>query len=186
MLKKIRKVLYHLCHGEFKELYQKVSYLRDYNRIYERSVLRASNLYEKGGIFRVVALLYHKRNRKKFPCEIYPHVKIEGKIFIPHSIGIIVGKTAVIGKGTLIFPNVVIGAAYSPYRKNEIGRRHAIIGKNCIIGANSTILGAITIGDNVIIGAGSIVTRDVPGNCIVTGVNKIRKIDRTETVSDFV
>lgn len=44
-----------------------------------------------------------------------------------------------------------------------------IIGKQCFIGANSTILPGITIGNNSIIAAGSIVTKDVPNNCIVAG-----------------
>ena len=54
------------------------------------------------------------------------------------------------------------------------GRRHAKIGNNCILGINSTILGAVEIGDNVIIGANALVTKDIPANSIVTGVNQIR------------
>ena len=43
------------------------------------------------------------------------------------------------------------------------------IGKNCFIAVNSTILPGITLGDEVIVGAGSVVTKDVPSNCIVAG-----------------
>lgn len=43
------------------------------------------------------------------------------------------------------------------------------IGKNCFIAVNSTILPGITIGDEVIVGAGSVVTKDVPSNVIVAG-----------------
>ena len=43
------------------------------------------------------------------------------------------------------------------------------IGKNCFIGARSIILPGVTIGDQVIVGAGSVVTKDVKSNCIVAG-----------------
>ena len=44
------------------------------------------------------------------------------------------------------------------------------IGKNCFIGCRSTILPGVTIGDNSIIGAGSVVNRDIPANCVAAGV----------------
>jgi len=44
------------------------------------------------------------------------------------------------------------------------------IGKNCFIGCRVTILPNVTIGDNVIIGAGSVVTRDIPSNTVACGV----------------
>lgn len=45
-----------------------------------------------------------------------------------------------------------------------------IIGKNCFIGCRSTILPNVNIGDNVIIGANSLVNRDIPSNCVASGV----------------
>ena len=44
------------------------------------------------------------------------------------------------------------------------------IGNNCFIGCRSTILCGVTIGDNSIIGAGSLVNRDIPSNCVAAGV----------------
>ena len=44
-----------------------------------------------------------------------------------------------------------------------------IIGENCIIGTNSLILPGINIGNQVVVGAGSVVAKDVPDNCIVIG-----------------
>jgi len=44
------------------------------------------------------------------------------------------------------------------------------IGNNCYISAGVTILGPVRIGDNVTIGAGAVVTKDIPSNCIVAGV----------------
>lgn len=52
----------------------------------------------------------------------------------------------------------------------KIGEKRPVIGNNVICGANVTIIGGITIGDNVEIGAGSVVTKDIPANCIIAGV----------------
>ena len=49
------------------------------------------------------------------------------------------------------------------------GGKNTFIGKRCFIGANAIIMCGITIGDEVIVGAGAIVTKDVPSNCIVAG-----------------
>ena len=46
---------------------------------------------------------------------------------------------------------------------------HTVIGKRCFIGANAIIMCGVTIGDNVIVGGGSVVTKDVPSGCIVAG-----------------
>lgn len=43
------------------------------------------------------------------------------------------------------------------------------IGKNCVIGINSIIMPGVHIGDEVVVGAGAVVTKDVPSNCIVAG-----------------
>ena len=58
-------------------------------------------------------------------------------------------------------------------------KRHAdtFIGKRCFIGADAIVLGGVRIGDEVIVGAGSVVTKDVPSNCIVAG-NPARIIRR--------
>ena len=45
-----------------------------------------------------------------------------------------------------------------------------IVGKNCFIGCRATILPGVTIGDNSIIGAGSVVNRDIPANSVAAGV----------------
>ena len=49
------------------------------------------------------------------------------------------------------------------------------IGAYCNIGTNATILPKITMGENVIVGAGSVVTKDVPANCLVVGVPAVIK-----------
>lgn len=151
----------------------------DYNKLCVNRVLRAAKIYKKGGLYKIIALFMHKKNRRKFNIEIYPQVDI-GKIIIPHAVGIVIGKTASIGDGTVIMPNVVVGARFSPTVENPKKRRHAIIGKNCILGANSVIIGDITIGNNVTIGAGAIVTKDVPDNSVVVGHNIVKVKSKNE------
>ena len=74
---------------------------------------------------------------------------------------VIHGKTY-IGAGTQIEVNSVMG-------QTQEGKAPRI-GKNCLIGANSVLIGGIVIGDNVKVGAGAVVVKDVPSDCTVIGV----------------
>ena len=59
---------------------------------------------------------------------------------------------------------------------SEDKRRHAKIGNNCMLGAGCMLIGKIEIGDNVIIAAKAIVTKDVPPNSVVKNINEVRPI----------
>lgn len=48
-------------------------------------------------------------------------------------------------------------------------QRDVVIGKNCFIGARSILMPGVTIGDEVVVATGAVVTKDVPNNCIVAG-----------------
>lgn len=61
---------------------------------------------------------------------------------------------------------------------------HTRIGKNCFIGGQSLILPGITIGDGCIVGAGSVVTKDVPDGCAVAG-NPARIVKENINVETF-
>lgn len=142
------------------------------NRKALRRIVKANRLWHKGGFFNQLrAMWIHNGNIKKYGCEVYPQATIGEGLYIPHCVGIVVGNTTVIGKNCTLFPNVVFGAKYSPGQKNPEGRRHALVGDNCSFGANTSIIGSITIGNNVTVGAGSVVTKDVPDNTIVVGTN---------------
>lgn len=144
------------------------------NRRALKSYVRASALWHKGGLINQLrAMLLNRHNTIRYGCDIYPQAVLGEGLYIPHFVGITIGNTTVLGKNCTIFPNVVFGASYSPNRDNPSGRRHAKCGDNCVFGANASIIGAITIGSNVTIGAGAIVTKDVPDNVTVVGVNHI-------------
>ena len=56
-----------------------------------------------------------------------------------------------------------------PEERRDLIPKPIHIGKNVLIGSNSTILSGVTIGDNAVIGAGSVVTKDIPENMIAVG-----------------
>ena len=78
-----------------------------------------------------------------------------------------------IGEGSLIGHNVVLATLnhdLNPLRRQICIPSPIKIGKNVWIGSNSTILPGVTIGDNSVVAAGAVVTKDVPENTIVGGV----------------
>ena len=93
---------------------------------------------------------------------------IGGGIRIPHNMGIVISGNASIGENCTIFYQVTIGV-------DEITDPGAapVIGNNVIIGAGAKIIGGITIGDHVKIGANAVVTKDVPDGATVVNDNKI-------------
>ncbi len=79
-----------------------------------------------------------------------------------------------VGDHTLIGPNVTIATAGHPIQPELREQAYQYnmpvhIGKNCWLGAGVIIVPGITIGDNVVIGAGSVVTKDIPSNVIAVG-----------------
>jgi acetyltransferase-like isoleucine patch superfamily enzyme len=108
------------------------------------------------------------------------HVKMGNKVRI-HSQAFVPEMT-ILEEGAWIGPNAVItNAAYplSPNVKNEL--KGAIVKKNAKIGANATLLPGITIGENALVGAGAVVTKDVPANKVVAGnpakiINDVSKL----------
>jgi serine acetyltransferase len=88
------------------------------------------------------------------------------KTTLPHPVGIVIGYKVEIGKGCKIYHNVTIGTKDTNDFKNGT---YPKIGHNVIIYPNCIILGDISIGDNSIIGAGSIVKESVPANSVAAG-----------------
>lgn len=77
-----------------------------------------------------------------------------------------------IGDGSLLGHNVIIATLnhmQEPSRRQSLLPKPVVIGNNVWIGASVTILPGVTIGDNAIIGAGSVVTKDIPANSVAVG-----------------
>lgn len=97
--------------------------------------------------------------------EIHPGAKIGKGFFIDHGSGVVIGETSEIGDNVTIYQGVTLGGT-----GKEKGKRHPTIGNNVVIGTGAKILGSFKIGDNVKIGAGSVVNKPVPDDCTVIGI----------------
>ncbi len=97
--------------------------------------------------------------------EIHPGARIADGVFIDHGMGVVIGETAIIETGCIIYKGVVLGGT-SVERK----QRHPHLKANVTVGSNACVLGAIVIGEGARIGSGSVVIADVPPGATVVGV----------------
>jgi serine O-acetyltransferase len=97
--------------------------------------------------------------------EIHPGATIGQSVFIDHGMGVVIGETAQIGDGSTIYQGVTLGGT-----SLSKGKRHPTLGRNVVVGVNAAVLGAITLGDNVKVGGGSVVVKDVPAGATVVGI----------------
>ena len=119
--------------------------------------------------------------RELTAIDIHPGAEIGSEFFIDHGAGVVIGETAEIGNNVTIYSGVVLGGTNLEQKK-----RHPTLGNDIVVGTGAKILGPITIGDNVRVGANSVVVNNVPPHCVVVGVpakivstkgEKIEKID---------
>jgi len=97
--------------------------------------------------------------------EIHPAARLGSGLFIDHGMGVVIGETAEVGENVTLLQGVTLGGTSLKREK-----RHPTIGDNVVIGAGAKIIGGFTIGAGSRIGAGSVVVREVPPNCVVVGV----------------
>jgi serine O-acetyltransferase len=111
--------------------------------------------------------------------EIHPGAMIGSGLFIDHGMGVVIGETAEIGDNVTLFQGVTLGGT-----GKQRGKRHPTIGSHVVVGAGAKVLGPITIGDYVKIGANSVVLQDVPDHSTVVGIpGRIVRI-KDERVAD--
>jgi serine O-acetyltransferase len=97
--------------------------------------------------------------------DIHPGATIGLRFFIDHGAGVVIGETAQIGDDVTLYHGATLGGtSWNPVK------RHPTLGNGVLVGAGAKILGLITIGDNVRVGANSVVIQDVPANCTVVGI----------------
>jgi serine O-acetyltransferase len=97
--------------------------------------------------------------------EIHPAAKIGGHFFIDHGMGVVIGETTEIGEHVTLFQGVTLGGT-----GKERGKRHPTLGNHVVIGTGAKVLGGITVGDHVKVGANSVVLKSVPPHSTVVGV----------------
>ena len=111
------------------------------------------------------ARLLSQLSRGLTGIEIHPGARIGNGVFIDHGMGVVIGETAEAGDRCLLYQGVTLGGT-----GKESGKRHPTLASNVVVGAGAKVLGALTIGTNTRIGAGSVVVRDVEANCTVVGI----------------
>lgn len=101
--------------------------------------------------------------------EIHPGAKIGRRFFIDHGSGVVIGETSEIGDDVTLFHQVTLGATgwWKDESRGPGARRHPNLGDRVIIGANATLLGPITVGSDVLVGAQSLVLTDIPDGHVV-------------------
>ena len=113
---------------------------------------------------RDLALLLQSESSDSLQVSIHPSASIGTSVYLDHATGIVIGAFVTIGDGVTILQNVTIG------RMTETPDRAPRIGRGAYLSGGATILGDISIGDFAKIGAGAVVSRDVPGGCTAVGV----------------
>ena len=97
--------------------------------------------------------------------EIHPGAAIGKGFFIDHGMGVVIGETAEIGDNVTLYHGVTLGG--TSWQK---GKRHPTLEEGVVVGAGAKILGPFKVGKNSIIGAGSVVVREVPPYSTVIGI----------------
>lgn len=111
-----------------------------------------------------------------FGLEVSPKVSIGGGLFLPHTVGTVLGA-ARIGDNCTILQGVTLGASETDLFFTESGRPS--IGNNVLIGAGAKVIGGITVGDHARIGANAVVLQDVPAHALAVGVPAVIKAQHT-------
>lgn len=97
--------------------------------------------------------------------EIHPAAKIAGGVFIDHGTGVVIGETAEVEEGVIIYQCVTLGGT-----GKETGKRHPTVKRGAVISAGAKVLGGFTVGEYAKIGAGAVVLKEVPPYATVVGV----------------
>jgi serine O-acetyltransferase len=128
-------------------------------------------------VYRLLAALSQILTGIELPCE----VTVGRRLRIDHFGGIIVSGDAVLGDDVVLRNGVTIGLKHTGVRGAPV------IGNRVDIGAGAKILGPITIGDDVVIGANAVVVTDVPSNSVALGVPaRVRPRRRPADTADAV
>ena len=89
--------------------------------------------------------------------EIHPGAQIESGVFIDHGSGLVIGETAIVEKGVLLYHGVTLGGT-----GKDVGKRHPTVRKGALISAHAQVIGPVEIGENAKVGAAAVVVADVP------------------------
>jgi serine O-acetyltransferase len=137
-------------------------------------VILAESGFHAGLLYRLAHRLHHTLRplgplfsasctwllRHLYGCMIAPTARLHGGLFLPNPLGIVLGPSASIGPGSHVYQHVTLGGA-----PEQIGLPR--VGSDARIYASAVLIGPITLGDRVLIGALAVVDRDVPSDTAV-------------------
>jgi len=112
----------------------------------------------------LLALALQSRASEVYAVDIHPGAQIGHSILLDHGTGVVIGETARVGNYVSILQGVTLGGT-----GKATGDRHPKVGDGVLLGASSTVLGNIKIGQGAWIAAGSLVLKSVPVSSIVAG-----------------
>jgi serine O-acetyltransferase len=111
------------------------------------------------------ALYLQSQSSRIFGVDINPGARLGIGIMLDHGTGIVIGETAVVGDNCSILQNVTLGGT-----GKETGDRHPKIGDSVLLSVGAKVLGNIKVGNCSVVGAGSVVLKEVPPRTTVAGV----------------
>lgn len=125
---------------------------------------------------RAMGLILSRRLQRKYGVFLSYQADFDDSLVLRHPIGIVIGHGVVIETDVMIYQNVTLGTS------NKGTNMYPIIGRNTIIYSGAVIIGNVKVGKNCIIGANSVVTKDIPDNSVAVG-SPARVITRIENKS---
>ncbi len=120
-------------------------------------------LHKRG--LRLLARMVSEHARRKTGIDIHPAARIAAGVFIDHGMGVVIGETAVVETGVVIYQGVTLGGT-----GKEKGKRHPTVRKNAVISCGARVLGGFEVGEGARVGAGAVVLSPVPPHATVVGI----------------
>ena len=115
--------------------------------------------------FKLLARMHSQFWRFWTQIEIHPGATIASGVFIDHGAGLVIGETAIVEKGAMLYHGVTLGGT-----GKDIGKRHPTVREGALVSAHAQVIGPIEIGAKAKVGAGAVVVSDVPSDVTVVGV----------------
>ena len=115
--------------------------------------------------FKLLARMHSQFWRFWTQIEIHPGATIASGVFIDHGAGLVIGETAVVEKGVMLYHGVTLGGT-----GKDTGKRHPTVKEGALVSAHAQVIGLIEIGAKAKVGAGAVVVSDVPSDVTVVGI----------------
>ena len=125
---------------------------------------RISHFLWKHGL-KLLARMHSQFWRFWTQIEIHPGAEIAEGVFIDHGSGLVIGETAIVEKGVMLYHGVTLGGT-----GKDVGKRHPTVREGALVSAHAQVIGPIEIGKNSKVGAAAVVVSDVPADVTVVGV----------------